>query len=391
MAHNTSRTGFSEPKDGSTTMQAGKSRLSLTAIGVFVMLLGSAQAATSIDITIVDVTECAGFAGYDYYHTFEIHGELTGDASAGLAGFSLDLRATLGGVPYELTEAVVQPPSDNSMDWFALSPGVTNVAGYGGTLIAGKLVQIGGAQDTTGRSGQTSPVPVALNVAVGAPQVLARVTVELTQAPATGETYDFIVENFRGNVINPSQTGPIYAVTAMEPPSAATTASWTCVGACCQDETCVDNVSEGDCPFNAGYVCDVNAIYVLGTSGAGSCGNRVADEDCGANCNSTCIAGCHLGDADGNRVVTASDRGQISANIGQTDPELVCLFDLDGNGVINAADRGQVSAEICNCTPLKNYQNGSGLNEAGTGPDPRFPQPQEFRGLGTTCAEVSCD
>lgn len=90
-------------------------------------------------------------------------------------------------------------------------------------------------------------------------------------------------------------------------------------------------------------------------------------------------------------MVTASDRGQISANIGQTDPELVCLFDLDGNGVINAADRGQVSAEIGNCTPLKNYQNGSGLNEAGTGPDPRFPQPQEFRGLGTTCAEVSCD
>jgi hypothetical protein len=91
-------------------------------------------------------------------------------------------------------------------------------------------------------------------------------------------------------------------------------------------------------------------------------------------CDATALSSATcLGDTDGNGVVNAADRGQISANIGQTGNDQVCLFDLDGNGAINAADRGQVSANIGLCTALPNYMNGSGLNAAGDGPDPRFP------------------
>jgi cysteine-rich repeat protein len=130
-------------------------------------------------------------------------------------------------------------------------------------------------------------------------------------------------------------------------------------GACCTDGVCTEG-TPADC---AGYVCDVAAIHGVGFIG--------------------CFA-----DADGNNVVNAADRGAISANIGQTDNDLICLYDLDGNGVVNAADRGVVSANIGLCVALPDYQDGSGLN--GGSPDTRFPGGGVFQGFGTTCAETTC-
>jgi hypothetical protein len=129
-------------------------------------------------------------------------------------------------------------------------------------------------------------------------------------------------------------------------------------GACCMDGTCSILPAEACTPF----VCDP-AEHLPGS-----------------------FAGC-FGDADGNGVVNAGDRGVISANIGQSDPLLLCLFDLDGNGVINAADRGFVSANIGLCLPLPDYQDGSGLNHGV--PDTRFGA-ATFLGLGTTCEESVC-
>ena len=85
-----------------------------------------------------------------------------------------------------------------------------------------------------------------------------------------------------------------------------------------------------------------------------------------------CLGGatCH-GDVDWNGVVNPGDRGIISANIGQIDYELICLFDLDGNGVINPADRGIISANIGLCSPLPDWQNGMGLGFNGE-TDTRF-------------------
>ncbi len=141
-------------------------------------------------------------------------------------------------------------------------------------------------------------------------------------------------------------------------------------GACCGPEGCEQAVSEIECEQGAGYVCDVNALV-----------------------GQTCFA-----DTDANGVVNAADRGQISANIGQTGDDQICRFDLDGNGVINAADRGQVSANIGLCNPLPNYQNGSGLNAAGDGPDTRFGgggggplvPGGEFAGYGVLCEDCPC-
>lgn len=129
-------------------------------------------------------------------------------------------------------------------------------------------------------------------------------------------------------------------------------------GACCMDGACSVTTPEACSVF----ICDV-ADHLPAS-----------------------FAGCY-GDADGNGVVNAGDRGFVSANIGQTDASLVCVYDMDGNGIINAADRGFVSANIGLCTPLPDYQNGSGLNNGA--PDPRFGT-ATFQGLGTTCAETVC-
>ena len=130
-------------------------------------------------------------------------------------------------------------------------------------------------------------------------------------------------------------------------------------GACCYGGTCSETTAETCVPF----VCNV-ADHLPAS-----------------------FAGC-FGDADGNGVVNAADRGFVSANVGQHDPVIVCQFDMDGNAVINAADRGFVSANISLCNPLPEHQNGSGLNQGI--PDTRFGAATHM-GAGTTCAEIICE
>jgi cysteine-rich repeat protein len=130
-------------------------------------------------------------------------------------------------------------------------------------------------------------------------------------------------------------------------------------GACCQNNGTCTQVLEAAC---TSFVC--NVFDLLPAS----------------------FTGC-FGDVDGGGVVNAADRGFISANIGQGEPELICRFDLDGNGVINAGDRGFVAANIGHCTPLPDHQNGNGLIDGL--PDLRF-GPGNFHGPGTSCAGVMC-
>ncbi|MCG8407982.1 MAG: S8 family serine peptidase [Phycisphaerales bacterium] len=128
------------------------------------------------------------------------------------------------------------------------------------------------------------------------------------------------------------------------------------LGACCVGCECVFGTL-ADCNQSS-FVCDVAAIHA-------ALGN-------------TNYTGC-FADTDGNGVVNAADRGQITAAFGTTDPCLICLMDLDGNGVVNAADRGQVTAVFGQCLPLPPYQDGSGPF-----------QPGEYLGDGTFCPHPDC-
>lgn len=137
-------------------------------------------------------------------------------------------------------------------------------------------------------------------------------------------------------------------------------------GACCSAGACTDVADETMCQA---FVCDVSNITLP----------HCQDGDCDTDC---------FGDVNGDGVVTPADRGFISANINNASAEAICLFDLDGNGTITPSDRGYVAANVGVCTPLPDFQDGSGLN--GGAPDGRF-GPSAFMGAGTTCAEVACD
>lgn len=135
-------------------------------------------------------------------------------------------------------------------------------------------------------------------------------------------------------------------------------------GACCVVGACSDLADEALCvPF----VCNVTTNEL---------------PDCGGACGTTCY-----GDVNGDGVVTVSDRGFISANVGNTDPAVLCQFDLDGNGAITVSDRGFVSANIGVCTELPSFQDGSGLVNGE--PDTRFGTATFFPGL--TCETVTCE
>lgn len=137
-------------------------------------------------------------------------------------------------------------------------------------------------------------------------------------------------------------------------------------GACCYEGVCRQTTTESCRP----YVCDVETNSI---------------PDCGGTC-IPCGTTC-FGDVNGDGVVTAADRGFVSAAIGQTGHGLICQYDMDGNGFINAADRGFISAAIGRCVDLPDFQNGSGMNHGM--PDSRFGA-AEFMGAGTVCADNPC-
>jgi hypothetical protein len=163
--------------------------------------------------------------------------------------------------------------------------------------------------------------------------------------------------------------------------------------ACCQqvclaDAFCCQTEWDNICVGSAADLCGPDPI---GACCAGGACSQVAESECtGFVCRAAdhlppSFTGCY-GDADGNGVVNAGDRGFVSAGIGQTAPELICTLDMDGNGTINAGDRGFIAAEIGLCTPLPDWQNGSGLNNGA--PDARF-GPPAFT-AGAACQDVNC-
>ncbi len=142
-------------------------------------------------------------------------------------------------------------------------------------------------------------------------------------------------------------------------------ASTVTSGACCTSGSCAEVAEAAACTV---FVCDVFTNEL---------------PECGGACGTTCY-----GDVNGDGVVTAADRGFISAAIGQSAAAQLCQYDADGNGFINAGDRGFVAAAIGLCLDLPDWQNGSGLGADGQ-PDTRFGT-ATFMGAGSTCGEVVC-
>ena len=139
---------------------------------------------------------------------FDVEIELSDAASAGLAGFAFDLEFTGGAL------APLTAPTTGAMVNFVGPAGLANPAGYGGTQVAGRLAQVGGAQNTIGNFFAPQPVGAVIqNIANGgAPEQVALGTLTAPLAPGV---YLVRPSDVLANVLEPGQTGfPFWRVEA---------------------------------------------------------------------------------------------------------------------------------------------------------------------------------
>jgi hypothetical protein len=138
--------------------------------------------------------------------SYSIVGELSDTGSKGLAMVCFDLSFSGG----PLTQATA--PVSNPMLNFASPQGLSNPAGFGGTVVGGTLVQVGGAQNTINNVFASKPIGAVLTDVAqqGSPQVLASGTLT---APTQCGTYTLNISNVMANVIRAGETGvPFWAV-----------------------------------------------------------------------------------------------------------------------------------------------------------------------------------
>ncbi len=155
---------------------------------------------------------------------FQVEGTLSDALNEGLALVGFDLTFTGGALP---TTTVVTPAGAiscaNPMPAFVKPDGITNPAGYGGTLIGGNLVQVGGGQNTINNSVNNpacapncAPFPIGA-VLTGVAQPggcgTAVIATGSVTAPAADGAYQLNVINLFANVIKDGETGAVFWAT----------------------------------------------------------------------------------------------------------------------------------------------------------------------------------
>lgn len=134
---------------------------------------------------------------------YEVVAELSDGLNQGLAFFAFDLEFSGGAL------AQAQAPSSAAMLNFATPLGINNPAGFGGTPVAGKLLQIGGAQNTINQSFAAAPSGLVMTGigSQGSPVVL--VTGSLT-APSQPGSYSLLLSAGDANAISAGASGSPY-------------------------------------------------------------------------------------------------------------------------------------------------------------------------------------
>lgn len=132
---------------------------------------------------------------------YQVVAQLTDNLNEGIASILFDL--SFDGGPLVPGDEPTAAPMDN----FARPKGITNPNGFGGTVVGGKLVQVGGAQNTIKNS--FAPYPKgSVITGLGKPSTgpLVVFTGSLT-APIEVGTYTLSIENVDVNVIRQGEIG----------------------------------------------------------------------------------------------------------------------------------------------------------------------------------------
>lgn len=132
--------------------------------------------------------------------SYEVTAVLSDTNNEGLGAVLFDLSFTGGAL------SAAEEPVSNPMLNFDRPAGLTNPAGFGGTVIGGNLVQIGGAQNTIKNTIVNAPFPLGnVITSVGHSPVVV-VTGTLT-APMTDGTYTLNVSGVVGSAIVDGEDG----------------------------------------------------------------------------------------------------------------------------------------------------------------------------------------
>ncbi|MCH7886205.1 MAG: hypothetical protein IIC01_13280 [Planctomycetes bacterium] len=149
---------------------------------------------------------------------YEVVGLLSDDANEGLALVGFDLVFD-GGDLIPADEPFGEPAlgCESPMINFTKPWGITNPAGYGGTVIDGNLIQVGGGQNTINNTLEDFGFlmgPVLTGVAQPSgcgPAVLVTGTVT---APLTDGTYNLAIMELFANIIVQGETGEVFWASA---------------------------------------------------------------------------------------------------------------------------------------------------------------------------------
>lgn len=165
-----------------------------------VCALGATASASDLNLSIEAGGQNAVVVSPGEIVTYNVVGELSDSLNEGLALFSIDL--SMPGVTLPQAGA----PVTASMQNFATPLGLSNPAGFGGTLSAGGLKQIGGMQNTIKNSFASAPTgSVMTGIAQpGTPETLVSGQVSM---PMVSGTYTLDASNVLANVIRQGEAG----------------------------------------------------------------------------------------------------------------------------------------------------------------------------------------
>lgn len=184
------------------------------AAGAFAIVVGAGSAhvfATDLDVHLESAGSSTITVPPGAVVSWAAVGELSANDNEGLALFSFDLQWSGGAL------SPAAAPTTNPMLNFARPAGVNNPAGFGGTVTAGQLLQVGGAQNTIGSSFAPYPIGTVITGVAWPGQPVPLATGQLT-APLQAGTYVLSLSNLLANVIREGETGiPFWRVRGADP------------------------------------------------------------------------------------------------------------------------------------------------------------------------------